>query len=340
MLHSDPTPHLGPNEITLRSPSLPKMYSEEHGVERPGVITAHNDRLKISANPEKGGQLEEVAVQLGDQWVRITPRDTPAFLMVPYSNRIRDGHFSFEGKSYSLERAEVHALHGDGRGAPWQVIETSDTKIVLSFTSEPSVKANGLYSNFPFPYAAVVTYELQDNAVIHSLEIRNTGESNLPTGGGIHPYFLRSLVEGEKVELQFTSGGEYPAETDVPLPIAPLAASSGHSDFSSLKPVEPFLDTCFGGWNGVAAIYWPEAQLHARIQGSPELKHVVVYAPNLEAEESYFCFEPVVNMTDGINYLDDPRFDTGIVVLKPGESLKSTFTITFDLPIGRDEASS
>ena len=41
--------------------------------------------------------------------------DAGSFVLIPYSNRLRDGQFFFEGQEYQLRGREKHAIHGDVR---------------------------------------------------------------------------------------------------------------------------------------------------------------------------------------------------------------------------------
>lgn len=318
--------------------NFPQPHFIEKGEERPDTISAESDRIKISVNPQKGGQLEEIAFAVDGGWIRLTPKSSPAFLMVPYCNRIKDGRFSFEGRSYQLSRPETHTLHGDGRDVPWRVIEHSDNKIAVEFVSHPRRnEAQGFFENFPFPYRAVATYEVRDNEVLHSVDIHNIGSDNLPTGCGIHPYYLRGLVEGETVELQFKVKGEYPWSPPVPLPEGPLEISPPHSNFLSLKPIVRGLDHCYGGWDGKATLYWPKSKIVGRVTGTPNQRHIVVYTPAEDTdEELFFCFEAVTNMNDAFNFLGKEEYDTGAVILKPGEALKTTYTIAFEAGVERE----
>jgi aldose 1-epimerase len=58
------------------------------------------------------------------------------FPMIPFSNRIENGRFSFGGSSIRLAQnvaGSPHALHGQGWRAAWQVIERTRTSCALSF---------------------------------------------------------------------------------------------------------------------------------------------------------------------------------------------------------------
>ena len=55
------------------------------------------------------------------------------FLMMPYSNRIRDGAFTFNEQLYQLQNGAGHAIHGDVRQRPRTVVEQSDLALRCAF---------------------------------------------------------------------------------------------------------------------------------------------------------------------------------------------------------------
>jgi aldose 1-epimerase len=64
------------------------------------------------------------------------PRAAATFPLVPFSNRIADARFAFQGAVYQLARnfpPEPHAIHGQGWQHAWSVREASATAAVLEF---------------------------------------------------------------------------------------------------------------------------------------------------------------------------------------------------------------
>ena len=53
------------------------------------------------------------------------------------------------------------------------------------------------------------------------------------------------------------------------------------------------------------------------IAADPVFRHAVYYTPE---GRDFFAFEPVTNMTDGINRIDGMT-DHGMAILRPGETL-------------------
>ena len=50
------------------------------------------------------------------------------------------------------------------------------------------------------------------------------------------------------------------------------------------------LDNCFDGWDGHAAIVWPERRLQVALEASQPFRHLVIYVP---PGRDFFCVEPV-----------------------------------------------
>ena len=94
-------------------------------------ITLRADGAGLTLAPEVGGAVVRYWLERGSttwEWLRPTPPaavrarlalQTAAFLLVPYSNRIRAGRFAFRGRAVALplnRPPERHAIHGHG----WQ----------------------------------------------------------------------------------------------------------------------------------------------------------------------------------------------------------------------------
>ena len=122
----------------------------------------NNGKLRLHLVPEIGGSIVDFSANVGGQWLPImrcgeeplsSSSNASSFVLIPYSNRVRDGRFSFAGKSYQLRHADKHAIHGDVRDRPLKVLDRGEFKVVLEFNSEEVPDLN-----FPFPFSARMTY--------------------------------------------------------------------------------------------------------------------------------------------------------------------------------------
>ena len=290
----------------------------------------NNGIIRLQVVPEIGGAIVDFSVKKAEQWIPIMrPGEMPlskssnasCFVLIPYSNRLRDGRFSFQGKDYQLRDAEKHAIHGDVRDRSLQVVEHTENRIVMAFNSTevPDI-------NFPFPFSTTLTYSLEGSTLWSEIKLTNLGQEVMPGGCGFHPYFNRRVSGSTgEVELQINVKGVYPGET--PLPTGPAVPISAAQDFHTQRPLDVVLDHCFAGWDRQAIIEWPGSGIKARFQADPGLEHIIVYSPE---GESFFAVEPVTNANDGFNLLARGDKNCGVVILKPGESLKARFAITID----------
>jgi aldose 1-epimerase len=290
----------------------------------------NNGIIRLQVVPEIGGSIVDFSVKKTEQWIPIMrPGEMPlskssnasSFVLIPYSNRLRDGRFSFQGKNYQLRDGEKHAIHGDVRDRSLRVLEHTEYRIVMAFNSTevPDI-------NFPFSFSATLTYSLEDSTLWSEINLTNIGQEAMPGGCGFHPYFNRRVPGSTgEVELQVKVNGVYPGET--PLPTGPAVPISPEQDFGNQRPLDVVLDQCFAGWNRQAKIDWPGSGIKACFQADPGLEHIIVYSPE---SESFFAVEPVTNANDGFNLLAKGDNNCGVVILKPGKSLKARFAITID----------
>ena len=236
------------------------------------------------------------------------PRLAACFPLVPFSNRIADGRFRFQGRIYQLDRnfpPEPHAIHGHGWQHPWVVADASASRAELTFRHA--------VSGTPFDYRARQIFALHDDGLEVALEVTNAGDGPMPAGIGLHPYFRRT--EGVTLRARLDHVW-HPDERKIPKRRVALPATWDFARRLRLAPLD--LDHCFDGWDGRAELHWPETDFTLVIEATPPLRHLVIYVP---PGQDFFCIEPVSHVNDGFNLLDRGVDGTGVRVLAPGETL-------------------
>ena len=138
------------------------------------------------------------------------------FPLIPYSNRIENGRFSFDGSSVQLGQnvaGSPHALHGNGWQAEWQVTERRDADCALTYLHEPS-------PGWPWRYRGRQTIAVAGDALRLTLAIENCGPAAMPCGLGFHPFLPRSgdpRLEFEAAQVWNGAADAFPtARIDVP----------------------------------------------------------------------------------------------------------------------------
>ena len=174
--------------------------SPEGAAEEVEPVELRSERFSVVVSPARGGSLLAMRVKRGEAWLDLMPDPGSrgsSWLMLPYSNRIRDGRFVYDGREYQLTGAKNHAIHGDVRARPWTIVEQTPSSLVLSFDS-----AEFPDFNWPWPVRATVGIRLSGDQVEQTLRLENLGETTMPAGFGWHPYYRRWLTrDGEPVVL-------------------------------------------------------------------------------------------------------------------------------------------
>jgi aldose 1-epimerase len=237
------------------------------------------------------------------------PLCASSFPLVPFSNRIADGRFAFQGRVYQLARnlrPEPHAIHGDGWQSPWLVEQASAGRAELSFRHA--------VTGTPLDYRARQIFALHEDGLEIALELTNAGASPMPAGIGQHPYLIRTGGVTLRARLDHVW---LPDERMIPQQRVPLPAAWDFADGLRLASLD--LDHCFGGWDGRAELHWPELDLTLVIEAGPIFRHLVIYVP---PGQDFFCIEPVSHVNDGFNMLERGVEGTGVRVLAPGQTLE------------------
>lgn len=302
------------------------------------LLNLSSGPLRVSVSPAVGGAIYSMEWLHRGRWVHLMrPTEKEAleagdagafasFHMLPYSNRIKGAVLRFDGQEYALavNTPEGHAIHGEVRTRPWQVIAASGHLAELFFDSMafPDI-------SWPFPFEARLIYGLTDQALHLTMEMTNTGLAPCPAGFGTHPYFPRHMTEDDDTVLvTLPAAGVYPGMD--PIPTGPWKEIPEDLDYSREKAFSRHIpiDHCFRMRHGAARLYWPKSGAALTIKMDPVFSHLVLYAP--PAHPEYFAAEPVTHCNNAMNMAAEGIQDTGAVLLDPGETLKGTIAFSID----------
>ncbi len=238
------------------------------------------------------------------------------FPLIPFSNRIAWGRFSFGGESFQLARNfgdHPHTIHGNAWQREWAVESQTPSDATLVLQHDPAddpAARDGCH--WPYRYTATLRYALQPHGLNVTISLTNTDHRAQPVGLGLHPYQPRT----DRTAIAFKAGSVWHTGEDS-LPDARLPVA-GHWSFDPGHVIEgPPLDNCYAAWTGRAEITRPEHGIRLTIAGDDIFRHLVVYTP---PGKPFFAVEPASNMTDAINRMDSVP-DHGLRVLQPGDVL-------------------
>lgn len=254
-----------------------------------------------------------------DLW-RPWPGDTDdrytlaSFAMLPWSNRISSGGFEFDGRFHAMapnRDGEPYPIHGDGWQQPWRLERTAAASAVMHLNSEH-------FGGNPYRYEAEQRFTLVDGGLDQSVAITHRGDTPLPYGVGLHPWFLRS----PGTRLQARVKGVWLCGAD-PIPTRHTQDFPPGWDLrAGASAAGTLIDNAYTGWDGHATITWPEQglalQMHMPALETPAgpcpPEYCLLYRPPAGPS---FCFEPITQPIDAFHLAGRP----GLVPLQPGQTL-------------------
>ena len=311
------------------------------------MIRLENDDLRLWLEPARGVQWSALEARRGDDWLALVPDcrdDAPRpragqdervplaaanFHMIPYSNRVANARFEFEGRTHELFDPEKHAMHGVVRKRGWRVGERTRTSLECTFDSR---EHDGF--EWPWPLTARIAHELDGTALVGTMSVTNEGGSAMPAGLGWHPYFVRE-VAGAAPRVRLPVASVYPDAHGTCLPDGAPVELPGALDFREARTLRPspHIDCCLAGLDGQIGIDWPEADIGLTMSADPVCTHLVLFNP----AAPHFAVEPVTNANDAFN-LESRGIEAGVVTLAPGETLEATLRLDITGPGARGSA--
>jgi aldose 1-epimerase len=174
--------------------------------------------------PDRDGNLADVVLGHGDEAARRAGKAYLGEVVGPYGNRIRDGRFTLDGRSYQLEQNFLgrHSLHSGSAGfhrQEWTLTDVAADHVRLELTW------SDVTGEHPGPVHAAVTYTAAGDTLAYDIEVT----ADVPTVVNViaHPYL--NLAGGGTVEhhvLTIDADSYLPVDeeliptTDAPAPVA------------------------------------------------------------------------------------------------------------------------
>jgi aldose 1-epimerase len=283
---------------------------------RVGPPTLSCGALSLILSPNAGGSIARLdyASREGIQIPVLCGRGSEedgvlaqgSFPLVPYSNRIRGGRFTFRGREVAIARnmaSDASPLHGQGWLAPWDVVRHGEQEAELRFVHEPG--------EWPWHYEARQVFTLDEGGLTVVLTCTNLSGEAMPCGLGQHPYFpcTPETVLDTEVESVWTIDEKV-------LPVEKLPAA-GRYDLRNRRVAGQDLDNGFGGWGGRARVSDPSLPFRIEMS-SPDAGFFQLYSP---PSGELFVIEPVSHANAALNEPEETWPELGLRVLEPGETM-------------------
>lgn len=273
----------------------------------------------------RGGETVHLLEKTDAKTAADNPTGRGIPILFPFPNRVRNGAWTFRGKTYQFEnvRAAGHHIHGLVYNRVWTVqsLEAGEAFAAcsLSFSAE---RAEGVLEQYPFPFHLTAAYTLSGGALQLTFSALNAGGEDMPMGVGFHPYFSAPI--GEETDPSDCIA-TVPAcaywELEELLPTGRILPVSGRFDLRKGQPFEGMsFDDLFTQVSheksGVSRCSIEDRALRLRtvLESGGEFRELVLYTP---PNRRSLCIEPYTCPTDAAN-LEARGIEAGLIVLPPG----------------------
>jgi aldose 1-epimerase len=272
------------------------------------TITAAGYELVLV--PEIGGSIARFghggrAILRGSE-APASPLDCGSFPLVPYCNRIRDGRFTFRGRTVSIAAnmaGDPSPLHGDGWLAPWTVEEQTSQGATLVYRHEAG--------EWPWAYEARQVFSLGEQGLEAQIACTNRSGEPMPCGLGFHPYFP---CDGATI---IETAVERVWEVDELILPTGIAPATGRYALDGTRACARGLDNGYGGWNGEMLLRYGDGRVTR--MASPDVTFFQIYSPD---SGGLLAAEPVSHANAALNESEERWAELGLRVLEPGETAR------------------
>ena len=261
-------------------------------------------------------------------------------MMIPYSNRIPGGRYSFDGSEYDVwegkpEHAGETVMHGVLRLTDFAITGTvvGASSVIVHFASR--ALRPGAFGGYPFSVDVTIDLTVTAAGLEFVVAGTNVGSTAAPFASGWHPYFTIGAVPIEELIVSIPADTRiFPDPDLIPLPgAAAFEPVAGQYDLRS--PVilgERVLDVAF-----TDLITSPDGLAHSTITDPTSGRTIDVWqerglmhvftSDTVTRPRASFAMEPVEVMTNSLNRPDQ----AAAIRLEPGARRSFRFGATTNL---------
>lgn len=234
--------------------------------------------------------------------------------LFPFPNRIKDGHYSFDGTVYELkinEKPRNNAIHGLVHNKSFSLVDQKDGDTSASIILKYSYNADD--TGFPFAYEFDIEYKWTKYIKFScKTTIKNTGSKVFPYGDGWHPYFKTDDIV-DNLYFQFPAVKSFKTDNRS----IPTGKTTPYSEFNQLSLIgDTVFDTCFElnteDSKAEIVIFNKKANFGYKIWqeiGFEKYNYLQIYTPD---HRQSIAIEPMTCIPDAFNN------GTGLIELAPG----------------------
>jgi aldose 1-epimerase len=235
-------------------------------------------------------------------------------ILFPFPGRLRDGRFTFDGKTYQLpltDNSKLHAIHGFTPRNRWRVTDSHGSDECASVTGEFNLAADlpEALTQWPADFVFSVTYRLYADRLRVESRVENIGPGRLPFGLGFHGYFRLPTNDADIGNCVLRANVDRYWEAENNFPTGVRKETPPALDFRFAKPLNgTVIDNVFtditaplggGGLRELAQLTHPGVPRSLRVMADPSFRELVLFTPlhrHALAIEPYTCSADAGNL--------------------------------------------
>lgn len=301
------------------------MGKEE--VSNMSILEMANHHYKVAISPHLGGNLtllydrqQEHSILVpsdNEEMLRRRPYEIGQPLVYP-ANRIEDGKFHFDGRTYQLpinEPKNNNSLHGFFERVNYEVVtyrNQGERQLVELIYQATSDKPH--YSHFPHEFELIRTYILTEEGLQTILTVRNCGKQAMPVMFAYHTAFNLEGLSGVRINLPIKERLEL-SQRQLPTGKQMMGDSAILAGEQGFLPTTEAMDNLYRiNCNQEPVAILKSDKVTVRYEVDKAFHYFMVW--NNDRDDRFICIEPQTFEVNGINRVS---WEEDQIVLKPGE---------------------
>lgn len=242
-------------------------------------------------------------------------------LLFPYVGRFTDGKYLLKGTEYEM------GIHGFARHLPYSLVEKSENTLVFELCdNEDTLKA------YPYHFILQVCYELTEDTISITYNVRNLSDERMYFGIGGHPGFALPFDEGldfSDYYLEF-EGKSFPTRVGH----TETCFLSGQDESFPLKE-DKYLPLAHPMFDDDAIVLKNMAD-KVTLKSDKGNRQVIVSYPNLpylglwhapKTEAPYICIEPWTSLPSRQDVVEEFSCKYDLIRVDADEEYTNTWSI-------------
>jgi galactose mutarotase-like enzyme len=271
----------------------------------------------------KGAELQSIyhsEYKLEYMWsgdAMFWPKKSP--VLFPIVGGLKGNTYHYKGKDYQLNR------HGFARDHDFELAEQTNTSLTFFLKSTEQTK-----QVYPFTFLFSVKYKLEENKLLITFLLENTGDENLLFSVGAHPAFAVPIIEGTKYEDYYFEFSENEESGRWPLSIEGLVENESLPFLQSQNKLQLTKELfykdaiVFKNLNSTSISVVSDKTPHGvkvEFEGFP---YMGIWAAK---DANFVCIEPWCGIADNVNASGNLEDKEGVQSLPPHEQFEKTYSI-------------